>query len=1018
MSLAESPTKCDGRDQGQALEQWLNRFDETWANSTTPPLLEDFLRAPHLPSAGEQACYVEELIKIDLEYRWRRRQEFNAVPWTLADYAAQFQFNESFPSCELIGEEYWVRQLWGDRPGHAEYLSRYPQYRDSLRKRFVQLDAELAEQFGPRAKKVRPAGPSERPQVSLVDNESESISAGDTPINITVADTNPRGAKLGPAPCVAGYEILGVLDRGGMAVVYKARQLSLNRIVALKMIRGGEHAGPKELERFRAETQAVACLRHPHIVQVFEAGESNGMLYCAMELVAGGSLARKLNGVPVSSEPAARLTAKLARALDVAHQANIVHRDLKPANVLLEPAEHGDALELRSDGGRPQRYEPKVADFGLAKRQGDSTLHTATGELLGTPCYMAPEQAAGNHAAVGPSTDVYALGAMLYEMLTGRPPFRATSSLETLRQVVRDEPVSPRRLQSDVPRDLETICLKCLEKVPRRRYSSAAELADDCDRFLAHRPIVARRAGALERVRKWSRRNPAWAVAVAIGALAAVTIIAGSIRHSVRLQAEVERANVSAAEAQRQKTQVLANFNMTHETLLGMLTRLWQESQIADNADQRALRESLLQTMLGYYSEVPLEQDLSDPDVRLTKALIDFYAAHIRHYLEEYDQAAALFHSALPTLEELATAHPDNSGYRRWWALCCYRLALTDSASNKPEQATHWLRRALAILGETQQADLSLRCLEARCHMDLARHFAVPRELAEAKSHAGQAAALWRSAVREEPRNDEYRSSLSTALNFLARLLALDECLDQSEALIAECEAVVNSWDDPANSYHVLTSLTELADSHRVLGHATSAQGRHQMALDHFLAALQHLDQVSSQNSQYSQAQHVAHGVYWSRSATYDRMGLQQEALKDWDRCVEVSPEGIKAGARIARAKYRLTMGDYDRASTEAMELLGARELTGSTLFDLATLFCRCAEAAERNEPLSTAEPACSRDELVALAIESLVRCQAVDFFSDPNHRHDLETSPELSILRSHRDYQELLNQFAATPEP
>jgi serine/threonine protein kinase len=208
-----------------------------------------------------------------------------------------------------------------------------------------------------------------------VDNESESISAGDTPINITVADTNPRGAKLGPAPCVAGYEILGVLDRGGMAVVYKARQLSLNRIVALKMIRGGEHAGPKELERFRAETQAVACLRHPHIVQVFEAGESNGMLYCAMELVAGGSLARKLNGVPVSSEPAARLTAKLARALDVAHQANIVHRDLKPANVLLEPAEHGDALELRSDGGRPQRYEPKVADFGLACWELLATWH-------------------------------------------------------------------------------------------------------------------------------------------------------------------------------------------------------------------------------------------------------------------------------------------------------------------------------------------------------------------------------------------------------------------------------------------------------------------------------------------------------------------------------------------------------------------------------------------------------------------------------------------------------------------
>ena len=261
------------------------------------------------------------------------------------------------------------------------------------------------------------------------------------------------GTTKSPTPTpasVPGYEILGELGRGGMGVVYKARQVGLDRVVALKMILAGGHAGPKHLARFRAEAEAVAQLQHPNIVQVHEVGEHEGKPFFSMEFCPGGGLDRKLQGTPLPPAEAARLVETLARAVHAAHQQNVIHRDLKPANVL-----------LGADG------TPKVTDFGLAKRLDADKMLSLTGQVLGTPSYMPPEQAAGKTLQVGPAADIYALGAILYECLTGRPPFKAASAIETLLQVVRDDPVPPRRLQSKTPRDLETICLKALAKEPR-----------------------------------------------------------------------------------------------------------------------------------------------------------------------------------------------------------------------------------------------------------------------------------------------------------------------------------------------------------------------------------------------------------------------------------------------------------------------------------------------------------------------------------------------------------------------
>jgi hypothetical protein len=312
-----------------------------------------------------------------------------------------------------------------------------------------------------------------------------------------------------PLPELPGYEVLGELGRGGMGVVYRARHLALKRTVALKMMLAGHHAGAPERGRFRAEAEAVARLSHPNIVQIHEVGEHGDHPFCALEFVPGGSLAQRLAGGPLPAREAARLVEALAGAMQLAHSRNVVHRDLKPANVLL------------ADDGTT-----KVTDFGLARQLDTDSSRTKAGEVVGTPSYMAPEQAGHAHA-VGPAADVYALGAIFYECLTGRPPFEAPTVLETLEQVVSREPVPPRSLNPRVPRDLETVCLRCLRKEPERRYASAQALAEDLRRWRAGEPIQARRVGRLERGLKWVRRNPLVAALLALVALAVASGAAG-----------------------------------------------------------------------------------------------------------------------------------------------------------------------------------------------------------------------------------------------------------------------------------------------------------------------------------------------------------------------------------------------------------------------------------------------------------------------------------------------------------
>jgi serine/threonine-protein kinase len=403
-----------------------------------------------------------------------------------------------------------------------------------------------------------------------------------------------------PLPVVPGYEVEAELGHGGMGIVYRARHVRLNRLVALKMVLADGHAGPRERARFRQEAEAVAALRHPNIVQVHDVGDVAGRPYFTMEYVEGGSLAQKLAGTPLPGREAAAVVATLAGAVEAAHRGGIVHRDLKPANVL-----------LTADG------VPKVSDFGLARRLGGDAGLTGSGTAVGTPSYMAPEQASGQAGAAGPAADVYSLGAILYELLTGRPPFKAETAAETVHQLLSQDPVAPSRLNARVPRDLETVCLKCLAREPRRRYPTAAALGDDLGRVLRGEATAARPEGPLAQLVRRVRRRPFPAAAGAVAVLATAALVGfGAWTLSERAAAR------QAAAADREAVERAAGDDLTEmENLLRRSA--WPEARAAlerakgrlGDRDSAGLRQRLNQGA----RDLELVTDLEEIRLRLSR---------------------------------------------------------------------------------------------------------------------------------------------------------------------------------------------------------------------------------------------------------------------------------------------------------------------------------------------------------------------------------------------------------------
>ncbi|HBI42807.1 MAG TPA: hypothetical protein DDY78_08105, partial [Planctomycetales bacterium] len=637
-----------------------------------------------------------------------------------------------------------------------------------------------------------------QPSAAPTDHHAFTPATGD---GGTIAQAAPSASALVAAPSmirVPGYEILGELGRGGMGVVYKARQLGLNRLVAIKMILSGDYAAAGDLARFRLEAEAVAKLQHPNIVQVYAIDEVDGKPYFCLEFVNGGPLQKKFAGNPQPPRQAAHLIEKLAEAMEYAHQRHIVHRDLKPANVLL--TETGD---------------PKVADFGLAKRLDEQDSQTQTGSILGTPSYMAPEQAQGNTRDVGPGADIYSLGAILYEALVGRPPFKGETVLDTLELVRSQEPVSPSRLQPKIPRDLETICLKCLQKDPKNRYLSSGALAEDLRRFRKGEPILARPTPAWERAWKWARRRPLAAALVGVSILFALSLAVGGVAFGKYEQLQVAEKGRLMDNEKRAHERAEHNFDSARSAVDEMLTSVGQQ-RLAYEPRMEKVRRDLLTKALRFQERF-LKEKSDDPEIRDETGRAYARVGDIQEMLGEHEAAELSYGSGRTFLAELNTQFPTNVRYCQDLATCVNNLGqLLKSAGRTPE-AEQALREALGLrqkLADEQHDEEDRREL-ATVADNLGVLLLGEGRYAEADTLLQQSVGLFDelAAASTEP---AYQQNLARGRNNLGLLLAAVGRPDEAEQTFRQALDVLSGL---AKNYpNVPDYRQELAVSYNHLG--------------------------------------------------------------------------------------------------------------------------------------------------------------------------------------------------------
>jgi serine/threonine protein kinase len=580
----------------------LDRFESDWARGDLCPEISSYL-----PDDGESSKVPRRelligLVMIDLERRWRSGGGWlptiaitdGALPHKpmLEEYLARFPELGSHAdlSTKLIAQEYRVRKEWGDQPSHEEYFRRFPSKTAFLSGALFSIEAGAA--------------------LDTTVDSAQSIASG-----CTEADAFSTGRAFGQ------YELLEEIARGGMGVVYKAWQKNANRIVAVKMILSGHLADQEEVKRFEREAEAAANLDHPGIVPIYDVGTVAGQHYFSMGFVEGRSLKVCLTEGTFPSRRAADVLVTIADAVEYAHQKGIVHRDLKPANVLMD-----------------SENRPRVTDFGLAKRLNSDNALTATGQVMGTPSYMPPEQAAGKLEHIGPTADVYSLGAVLYELLTGRPPFMAATLLETLMQVLENEPVSPRALNPTVDKDIETICLKCLSKQPSRRYQRTAELVDDLKRYLAHEPIYARPTSSIERLGKWVRRHPSLATLASVVLLALVAVSLLWFEATTARNREIKR-------------------RMQTRSALDEMTSFVIEDLLAQQTELTDVHEQYLRRALKQYREFA---DDTPDDKKGLEGLAATYMriGGIQERLGDLDDAAVAFRHAIIRYKQLEVWKP------------------------------------------------------------------------------------------------------------------------------------------------------------------------------------------------------------------------------------------------------------------------------------------------------------------------------------------------------------------------
>lgn len=856
-------------------------------------------------------------------------------------------------------------------------------------------------------------------------------------------------------PAVPGYDLLRELGRGGMGVVYAALHRELKRLVALKMIRGQSGADPEMRERFQREAQAVARLQHAGFVQIFDVGEHDGRPYLALEYIDGNNLDDETKGDPIAVRLAAGLIETLARTIHHAHEHGIVHRDLTPRNILLSRSSSHRAIRLGEVSST--QFEPKITDFGLAKDLDSDQDQTQTGVIMGSPNYMSPEQALGRPHDIGPATDVHALGTIFYKLLTGRPPFLSTTRLETLRQVVEIDPVPPTRLQPGIPRDVETICLKCLAKDPRQRYASARELADDLHRFLSNEPIRARPVPWRERAVKWSRRHPAASALIGLAVLSLATILGGGLVYNARVRGERDRAEKNLELAMRAVDEMLSEVG---------------ETQLAAEPRMEEKRKLLLARALALNQEF-LKQKSGDSRVRLETARAYRRLADVSRFLEQheqavdaYGQAIALFarlHAEQPRIPELQqqlaychnflgetlrvagrrdraeTAYgeadrllnqlcadfPESPDYRQDRARTLYSLGVLFREQQKLSESEAKLLEAAGLLSDLVQRfpqNAAFQQHLARACLNLGTVIRSADRSTEARSAYDRAAGLLQKLTAEYPDQPDYRFELAVTYNNAGNLLAnRAEGLADAGALHRLAQSLFErlAVDFPK----VPLYRQELANTWNSIGNIEALQGKPAetiVALNH---AASLLEELLTQHPEVAAYQGDLGMVLGNIGLAYFAQSQLAEACNRFEQAVDRLQQTLRVNGDHAvyreflrdnyqnLAEAQVVLGDHAAAAIAARALPEVFPESPQDRYNSACYLARCGRIAADDPRLGPEERQALARQYGDASLAALQQAVGQGFDDLPQLRHDCDSAFQAVAMRT--DFQAIMQHLA-----
>jgi eukaryotic-like serine/threonine-protein kinase len=808
-------------------------------------------------------------------------------------------------------------------------------------------------------------------------------------------------------PAVEGYEILGELGRGGMGVVYRARDERLGRLVALKMVLAGGHAGENELARFRAEAEAVACLQHPNIVQVYQVNETDGRPYFSLEYCGGGSLSARLDGTPWPPAKAAELVATLAHAVQAAHRRGVVHRDLKPANIL-----------LTEDGTL------KVSDFGLAKRLDHASGVTRTGDVMGTPSYMAPEQAGGTGQTVGTAADVYALGAILYELLTGRPPFKATTPLDTVLQVISEDPVPPSRLLRDLPRDIETVCLTCLNKNPSRRYASAEALAADLERFLRGEPIAARPLRFHERAVRWVRRRPAAAAALAVGAVALLALAIGGLAYQSRLReanaqllTALDEAREAEAGAAREHDRAEAHLHRALEATDRMVTQVGE--QLSGRPGVADVRQRLLEEALEFHRGFLLAES-HDPAVRQETARAAYRTAGLYLILGRSDEAEKACEEALRLQKELVAEFPDRPEYRHDLIRTKSCQGSTYSAIGRFNDGQTCYNEGLAACEQlTREHPEEAKYQETMIGLLNSRgFFYMFTDLVKAEADFRRAVPIAEKQPATGGPDENWTCQLAGAYTNLGSLLSRLNRLPEAVALLDKGYALLEPRDHPAPR-GARDYRRTLASNRIFRGLCHVRAGQPKLAEQPLREGVALYEAMAAETPNHFPSRISLWQSYPELAEVCLATGRADEADIFWKKAIELSEQmtvdyptftWIPANADRVRGRRLAILAQRGKAESllSEVEALAAKPtLAGDVSYNLA---CVYAQAAAGVNDASAADKYASR------AMVLLARSENAGYFRLPNAVAGMRKDEDLRALRKRKDFEDMLTRLHGAP--